>query len=131
MSVTLIPSQVYFHISSNVYEEDLSIIGKHSTADIRRSINVGGLTHTCGSDGLGSGRPHHFTTKTSLYGLACLMGAVKPSHPIFLTPHSSLCPSDVFSMSLPISIPSVSDFFFPPRPKFLPFKLASSGSIQP
>lgn len=41
--VTLILLQVYFHICSDD-KEDL-IIGKCSTADIRRIIIVGGLTH--------------------------------------------------------------------------------------
>lgn len=110
MPVTLILLQVYFHIYSDVHGEDLSIIGKHSTADIRCSINVGGLTHTCGSVGLGSGRPHHITTKTSLYGLACLMGAVKPSHPILPSLLSSLPPSTVFSVSFAVSITPINGF---------------------
>lgn len=106
MPVTLIPSQVDFHIYSDVYEEDL--LG--NTADIRNSINVGGLTHTCGSVGLGSGRPHHITSKTSLYGLACLVGAVKPSHPILPSLLSSLPPSTVFSVSFAVRITPINGF---------------------
>lgn len=98
----------------------LSVIGKHSTADIRRSIIVGGLTQTCGSNGLGSGRPHHITTKKSLYGLACLVGAVKPSHPILPSLLPSLPPSTVFSVSFAISITPINGF--------LALKLASGGS---
>lgn len=49
---------------------------------------------TCGSAGLGSGRPHRIT---SLHGLACPAGVVKPSHPIPPTPSSPPAPLPAFS----------------------------------
>lgn len=62
------------------------------------AASVGGLT--CGSAGLGSGRPHHITSSTSQHGPVGLMGAVKPSHPIL--PHTP--PLAIFSVSFLINV---------------------------
>lgn len=100
MSRTLILLQVYFHVPSDVWEEDLSIIGKHGSTDIIHSIDVGGLTHTHVA---GSGRPHHITTKMSLWPRlsrgSC--GALIPNISI---------PSPIFSVSFAISITPISGF---------------------
>lgn len=92
---------------------------------------MGGLTHTCSSVRLGSGRPHHITTKTSLYGLACLVGAVKPSHPILPPVLSSLPPSTSFSVSFAISIPPISGFLSHQKLNLLALKLTSKWQRSP
>lgn len=100
MSRTLILLQVYFYDPSDVWEEDLSMTVKRGRTDIIYSISVGGRAHTHVA---GSGRPHHITTKMSLWPRLS-RGSCGT-----LIPNISI-PSPVFSVSLAIGIAPITGF---------------------